>query len=389
MIQRIERNIKREGEFRDGFKSPNLLVKSKWHVSVHALSNNSTSKDIIVHDSESNPDAVIARYSNERKSNFDITYESRSSTSSTRANSPSCIFNLWQDEDDDLKTAMACPLNVKSLKPSEINSDTEWLRRPIAQGCIEVIAHGTRLMATILFPTVIVKMTKKRLDHSTLYYVILDPSSRAYFKKIVCVMFSSPVNSESTFQTAELLPLHPVKSSISRDGISLIPMLLNQYYRPIFEIGCKFKVTTIHKGRRMNRKGRKWRDYDMGKSWIHLLLRRLICLDINEIPRIFNALWSSLVEEHLLDNSILAKTKSNHDCQLEIDLCSDTDSNINTNLSSCRKPVRRKLSFGKFYNLLPPQTREKKIHEGKHIARPRNDEFGYALNEYTSLSDKV
>jgi len=387
MFQKCERNIEREKEFIDGLNSPMLLSKHKWHVSVHLLSDYSTSKEITVLDSVSNPKTVMAKDSIDSNPNLEITNESRSSTSSTSANSPSCILNFW-DEDYDFKTAMASPLDDKSLTPSKVNIDKELLKRPTFHGGIEVIAHGTKLMATILFPTVIVKMTKKRVDHSTLYYVILEPSSGAYFKTIVCVMFSSSTKCESTSQTAELLPLRSVKSSISPHGISLIPMLLKHNYRHIFKIGCKFKVTTIHKGRRSDRKGRKWRDYNMGKPWMQLLLRRLICLDINQVPRMFNSFWSSLVEEHLLDTPTAAKTKSNRDQLLEIDLCSDTDSNINASLTSCKRPVRPNLSFGQFFNLLPPQIRSKKIHEGKHIAKRRNDEFGniFELNDYASLS---
>jgi len=391
MIQRTERNNKREQWLRDGFNSPILVLKHKKHVSVHSLSNYSTSKEITVLDSDSNPNTVVAKDSSDSNPNFEITNESRSSTSSTRANSPSCILNFWRDDDDDLKAAMASPLNDKRLTTFKIHTDTGWLRRPKVQSGIEVIAHGTKLMATILFPTVIVKMTKRRLDHSTMYYVILDPSSGAYFKEIACVMFSCSENSGSTFQTAELLPLRSVKSSICPDGISLIPMLLEHYYRPTFEIGCKFEVTAIQKGRPMNKKGRKWRDYDMGRPEMHLLLRRLLCLDINQIPRIFSSFWSSLVEEQLLDNSIAAKTKLNRDRQLEIDLGSDTDSNINTSLSSCRRRVRRNSSFAPFLNLLPPQVRRKKIDEGNNMAKRRNDESGniFASDEYMYLSDKL
>merc|ERR1711937_1096513 len=112
----------------------------------------------------------------------------------------------------------------------------------------------------------------------------------------------------------------------------------------------------------------------MGRPEMRLLLRRLLCLDINQIPRMFSSFWSSLVEQQLLENSIAAKTKSNRDSQLEIDLHSGTDSNINTSLSSYRRPVRRNSSFGQFFILLPPQTRKKKIQEGNHMPKRRNDE---------------
>jgi len=373
---------------RNGLNAPSLLLKHKTLSYAHSVSNSSTTKEITFLDSDSNRFLELTNDSRSGSNmNSGFSKESRTSTSSTRANSPSCIMNCWYDEDDDIKDAMSCPLTDKKFEYSDIYTDTEYLCRPKDHGGIEVIARGTKLMATILFPSVIIRMDKKKkLNNSSLYFVLLKPSSGTYFKEIACVMFSSPHG--SVCNTAEILPLRAVKLSTCPDGLNLLPMLLDHRYRSIFEIGCKFKITAFEKGRLLNMKSRKWSDYDLKNPDIHQLLRRLLYLEINQIPRMFNSFWSSLVAEQFSGDLIAVKTKSHPELDFQVNFRNETVSNINTNVSPRRRHSRTS-SFGQFF--VPPQIRVTKVPGGNCKAKLRNDDFGnsFDLNEYITLSGKI
>jgi len=361
MIGTSRRHNIEKSKFIKSLDAPNLKWKQKQDLEMQCSSNSSRSK----RDSDSSL-------------NLGFSTELRSVTSSTRANSPSCIINCWYGyEDDDIEDALACPLTNENMAFSSKD-----------ESGVEVIANGTKLMANILFPTVIIMTENMKLYDSTLYYLNIEAQSGPYVEKIMCLMFSSPYNSERTLQTAELLPLRGGKPNGCSDGVQLIPMLLDNSYGAIFEIGCKFTVNSIEQGRPLNLKGRKWKDYDMAKSEIHLLLRRLLYLDINQIPmRMLNSSKSCL-EVELLSRNYLTVNKEYYSPQkLWVDFPNGKPDKSNKSVIPRRRRKRRS-SFAKFLNSLPTHNHLSKDGENDHAIKLSNDkaENIIELDEYVSLS---
>jgi len=62
-------------------------------------------------------------------------------------------------------------------------------------------------------------------------------------------------------------------------------MLLHERDKCVFQERCTFKVKAIECGRRSDWKQRRWNDYELENWEINNLLRRLITLDIRQIPK--------------------------------------------------------------------------------------------------------
>jgi len=147
----------------------------------------------------------------------------------------------------------------------------------------EVVAKGTRLMKSLKFPTVIVKLLKGSLKKSMMYYLIVEPENDKYRWQIPCVMFSNP-NAYRETRFAELLPLYFFKCS---NSVALSPMLLRKRYKRIFRRGCSFNVQWLEAGRSFDYSGGKlWRMYDLRNLHIRDLIRGFIEQDINSISLI-------------------------------------------------------------------------------------------------------
>jgi len=373
MMSKITRNNGMENIFGTPVIS-NILGMEKNQFVFHSRSTSATSSGVKTFDSES-------------LMNLELSSLSTSSTSSG-ANALSCIYNNCFL---DMRDAMTCPL-AKRKRNSHLvvhTSGTEELRE-VEEFCgIEVIAYGTKLMATILFPTVIIKTNRKKLHDSMLYYVVIEPSAGEYVDEIVCLMFSSPYNSGKNIQTAELLPLR-ASSERRPGGVSLVPMLLDKRYRSLFEEGCTFRVKGIEQGRLLNQNARKWKDYDVEKSEIRQLLRRLLFLDINEIPiHIFSPLTLSPDDENLSQKLVPVKLKSLKP-KLAFDLQIQNLPNIYKGTNPRRRTGRRSSSFSKFLNR-SPHTRASKDLVSYLEPRQRSEDFenSYNLNSYVSLSGMI
>jgi len=354
----------------------NIMGKEKDRFVFHSRSTSATSSDMKTFDSES-------------LMNLELSSQATSSTSSG-ANAPSCTYNNRIDLD--MRDAMACPLNIRKRISLLVihTSDTGELREVEEFNGIDVIAYGTKLMATILFPTVIIKTNRKKLHDSMLYYVVVEPSAGEFSEEIVCLMFSSPYNSGKKIQTAELLPLCARSSESCPGGVSLVPMLLDKRYRSLFEEGCTFRVKGIEQGRLLNQNARKWKDYYVEKSEIRQLLRRLLFLDINEIPiHIFSPLTLSPDDENLSQKLVPVKLKSLKP-KLAFDLQIQNLPNIYKGTNPRRRTGRRSSSFSKFLNR-SPHTRASKDLVSYLEPRQRSEDFenSYNLNSYVSLSGMI
>jgi hypothetical protein len=396
----------REVEFRKGFNVPSLKLQRK-NSKMHSLSKSSSSKRQSYsswnfgYSTESRsltpptgaitPSCILnCWYENDNdyiKWAMNCPLSNKNMAPPTGARTPSCMLNCWYENDDDIWDAMTYPLSNKNMGSPSIYADIDHLRGDKDDCGVEVIAQGTKLMATILLPTIIIKTENMKLYNSTLYYLILEAKSGPCFEEITCLMFSSPNNSKRTLQTAELLPLRRESPTSNSDHVPLVPLLIDQYYRPIFEIGCTFKVMAVEQGRCLNLKSRKWKNYDLANSEIHLLIRRLLCLDINQIPRIFTSSKPLLGLESRLQNYLTVKQESYTQQKYEIGLSYYKVDNPNTNLLLHRRSKRHP-SFSKFLRSPPANERVNKDDESDHTIKLCNDisDDIIELNDYVSLS---
>jgi len=93
---------------------------------------------------------------------------------------------------------------------------------------IEVLGKGTKLMKSINYPTVIIKLQRGNLEKSTMYYVILEIETEKYKHTVPALMFTNPYAHRKT-KLAELLPLSIVKCS--KSTICLASMMARKRYR--------------------------------------------------------------------------------------------------------------------------------------------------------------
>jgi len=145
---------------------------------------------------------------------------------------------------------------------------------------LEVVAKGTRFMKSLNFSTVIVKLRKKNLKKSMIYYVIAEPATEESRMQIPCIMFSNPYAHTDT-RFAELLPLYFLQCSSS---IELSPMLVSKRYRRIFRRGCSFNIRWFKAGRAFDCSGGiSWKMCDMRNRQIRNLIQGFVKQDINKI----------------------------------------------------------------------------------------------------------
>jgi hypothetical protein len=277
MLRTNKRNIEENRIYRS-FKS---LIKTRIQSCMSFQSASPSSIEQGVFDSNTLSDSEFPRCSR--------------SGSSSREIVVSGVYTCWFNSDID-SSRYDRKDEQRSVRESEISKITQTKvsdtrdngRINMAEESFEitVLCDGTRLMKDILFPTVIVKMPKKRLRTSMVYYIVLTTGSGLYVEDIPCLLYSNSTGNKKEVQTAELLPLRMVSSETNSTYLSLSPLLFYDQYRCLFHEGFTFKVKAIKSGRRVSRKQRPWKYYELGKlEMMHDLLRRLICLDIRQMPK--------------------------------------------------------------------------------------------------------
>jgi len=154
----------------------------------------------------------------------------------------------------------------KLIKPTATKMD--------AQGDIRVVAPGTKLMAKINCPTVIVELTERTFCKARVHYVVLQPLFAENAGQITALLLSNPYHpgGRLTTRSGELFPLL-VKTTKSVPTLS--PMLLDPSYQNWFKIGCAFRFKFLKVGRAVD-----------GPSLLRQpqLLTRQILGDIQKIP---------------------------------------------------------------------------------------------------------
>jgi len=167
-------------------------------------------------------------------------------------------------------------------KEGKINVSEGKLHRQFLLGncinTIEVLGKGTKLMKSIHYPTVIVKLQTGNLKKSTLYYAILEIETGEYKHTIPAVLFSNPYAHRKT-KLAELLPLSFVKCS--KSTICLAPMMARKRYRYVFRRGFYFKIISLIPGGAIDGpKENTWNTYDIRLPALRNQLRKILKKDI-------------------------------------------------------------------------------------------------------------
>jgi len=142
----------------------------------------------------------------------------------------------------------------------------------------EVLGKGTKLMKSINYPTVIVKLQTGNLKKSTLYHAILEIETEEYKRTVPAVLFSNPYAHRKT-KLAELLPLSFVKCS--KSTICLAPMLARKRYRYVIRRGFSFKIISLLAGGIFDgQKENTWNTYDIRLPALRNQLRKILEKDI-------------------------------------------------------------------------------------------------------------
>lgn len=217
---------------------------------------------------------------------FSKDYSCRDSSSLTPS---SGVYTSWfngdlQETKPQLHRANPNPRNCQRPQVGGMKLSNTLNRQnfPKLSDKLDVVSSGTRLMRRIQYPTVIVQMTR-RLHHSMVFYVIVEPVSGRYKGDIACLLFVGPYSTKDV-QRAELLPFKTVRSRVHSETFKVAPMLLSERYSCLFKEGCSFKLKSIEQGRPLDWKKKLWKNYDLGKREVNRLLRRLIDLDIALMP---------------------------------------------------------------------------------------------------------
>jgi len=158
----------------------------------------------------------------------------------------------------------------------------------------EVIAYGTRLMKSMDFPTMIVKLRKGYMSKSTIYWVILQLETDEHKMRIPSLVFSKP-DGHTITQVAELLPLYFLKCS---NSVTLSPMLRRKRFKRIFRRESSFKIQWLLSAKVFDGPGGiPWRMYDIRNKSIRNLLKEWIEQDMYKMSLLMckmkNRLWIS------------------------------------------------------------------------------------------------
>jgi len=163
-------------------------------------------------------------------------------------------------------------------------SEDKLHRKFILGNCnniFEVLGKGTKLMKSMHWPTVIVKLQTGNLKKSTLYYTILEIETEESKHTVPAIMFSNPYAHRKT-KLAELLPLSIVKCS--KSTIGLAPMMARKRYRCVIRRGFSFKIISlIPVGAFDGQREIPWNKYDIRMTALRNHLRKTLEKDINQM----------------------------------------------------------------------------------------------------------
>lgn len=155
------------------------------------------------------------------------------------------IWKSCSDMVEMRRPVSSCISNLKTFsKPALKTQLSEGVRTAKAECELEISSVGTKRMRDIKCPTVFVKVRNKFLKRSSVYYLLLEPTSGKFEGQIAALMFTD----SSDTQVAELLPLVVRIMRTRSERVILKPMLLYNCYKEMFGEGCKFNFRTLKFG---------------------------------------------------------------------------------------------------------------------------------------------
>jgi len=173
--------------------------------------------------------------------------------------------------DKELPTTLGTKIDLTMTKPLELKRTNDIL---------EVVGRGTKLMKSMNFPTVIVKLLAGKLDKGKVYYVMLALDTAELIGEIPALMFSYPCAHKKT-SFAEILPMGVIRDLKST---FVTPILQRKRYRRVFSKSCFFKIKSLIAGRgNAGCGGNLWNRYDLTRRSMQNLIKEVIELDISEM----------------------------------------------------------------------------------------------------------
>jgi len=230
------------------------------------------------------------------------------------------------------------------------------------------------------------------------YYIVLQPASEQYAGGIPCLLFSRPRSNETDSQIAELLPLRMMSSRTNSEDVTLSPLLLHKNKKCLFQEGCTFKIKAIKSGRRVNRKQRPWQYNDLDRwGMMHSLLRRLICLDISQMPKYMpKQLTPLLVAQQVTQNTTGRRRKSFLSLLLnkkrgEVGVPVKKLSHLHPTLRLHGLSTKGLSSFAEWFKVIPPDTYVDKEFTCDRNTKLSKDNFRYSFefDEYLNISAMI
>jgi len=154
------------------------------------------------------------------------------------------IWKSCSDIVDTRKRVSSCKFsNIKTFsKPAVKTQLSEGGRSERSECELKVSKIGNKRMRDIKCPTVFVNVRSKCLMSSSVYYLLLEPTSGRFEGQIAALMFT---DTSSGTQTAELLPLVVRITRTHSERMILKPMLLYKCYNELFREGCRFNFKTL------------------------------------------------------------------------------------------------------------------------------------------------
>jgi len=145
--------------------------------------------------------------------------------------------------------------------------------------------NGTKMMSDNLQPTVLIQMVSRKFVRAYVHYVLITPYSGrspgyrgASLGSIPALLMSDPVGPGRTTRRAELMPLmlHAKKGG----GPAVMPLLLDDRFKQLFEDGTKYRLKVIAFGRSWS----KIPGIDGEEEKAKLTLKKMIKDDVMRIP---------------------------------------------------------------------------------------------------------
>jgi len=163
-----------------------------------------------------------------------------------------------------------------------------------------------------------------------------------------------------------------------------------------FQERCRFKVKAIEGGRRVDWKQRRWNHYDLENWEINNLLKRLITLDVSQMPKHMLKQLTSFCVAKPIEGSRTGRRKKSFQSLLskrnaKVGNPMQNLSLLHPDLRLHGLTTRGGSSFAAWFNALPPHVQVDKEFTCDHNTKLSKDTFGniYEYDKYLQISDTI